>query len=91
MMRIAILAAVAAISLGFFGNSTVSAAPAYGTSMGAAAAELDLISGRTSGGGRIVASSSYGLVGERVGARTTPCGADRADPRSGPTPALNRE
>ena len=42
MMRIAILAAVAAISLGFFGSSTVSAAPAYGTSMGAAAAELDL-------------------------------------------------
>ena len=41
-MRTVILAAIAAICLGFVGSSTVSAAPAYGTSMGAAAASLDL-------------------------------------------------
>jgi len=41
-MRTVILAAIAAICLGFVGSSTVSAAPDYGTSMGAAAASLDL-------------------------------------------------
>jgi hypothetical protein len=41
-MRMAIFAAIAAIGFGFVGSSTVSAAPAYGTSMGAAAASLDL-------------------------------------------------
>ena len=41
-MRMAILTAIAAIGLGFVGSSAVSASPAYGTSMGAAAARLDL-------------------------------------------------
>jgi hypothetical protein len=41
-MRIAILTAIAAIGLGFVGTSAISAAPPYGTSMGAAAARLDL-------------------------------------------------
>jgi hypothetical protein len=41
-MRTAILAAIAAICLGFVGSSTASAAPAYGDLMGAAAASLDL-------------------------------------------------
>jgi len=41
-MRMAILTTIAAIGLGFVGSSAVSAAPAYGTSMGAAAARLDL-------------------------------------------------
>src|SRR6266851_576530 len=40
-MRTAILAAIAAICLGLVASSTVSAAPAYGASMGAAAASLD--------------------------------------------------
>jgi hypothetical protein len=41
-MRTAIVAAIAAICLGFVGHSTVSAAPAYGALMSAAAASLDL-------------------------------------------------
>ena len=41
-MRMAILTAIAAMGLGFVGSSAVSAAPVYGTSMGAAAARLDL-------------------------------------------------
>ena len=41
-MRTAILAAIAAICLGLVASSTASAAPAYGASMGAAAASLDL-------------------------------------------------
>ncbi len=41
-MRTAILAAIAAICLGIVGSSTVSAAPAYGTPMGAADTSLDL-------------------------------------------------
>src|SRR5260370_39274616 len=40
-MRTAILAAMAAICLGLIAGSTVSAAPAYGASIGAAAAGLD--------------------------------------------------
>jgi hypothetical protein len=40
--RTAILAAIAVMSVGFVGSSTVSAAPANGTSTGAAAATLDL-------------------------------------------------
>jgi len=41
-MRMAIFAAIAAIGFGFVGSSAVPAAPAYGTSMGAAAASLEL-------------------------------------------------
>ena|ERR1700726_449978 len=41
-MRVAIFVAIAAIGLGVVGSSAVSAAPAYGTSMQAAAANLDL-------------------------------------------------
>ena len=41
-MRTAIVAAIAVICLGFVGHSTVSAAPAYGALMSAAAASLDL-------------------------------------------------
>jgi len=41
-MRTAMLAAIAAICLGLVATSTVSAAPTYGASMGAAAASLDL-------------------------------------------------
>jgi hypothetical protein len=41
-MRTAILAAIAATCLGLVASSTVSAAPAYGVSIGAAAASLDL-------------------------------------------------
>ena len=41
-MRMTMLAAIAAIGLGFAGSSTVSAAPAYGPGLGAAAGTLDM-------------------------------------------------
>jgi hypothetical protein len=41
-MRKTILAAVAVAALGFAGSAAVSAAPVYGTSLGTAAATLDL-------------------------------------------------
>jgi hypothetical protein len=41
-MRMTMLAAVAAIGLGFAGASTVSAAPVYGPALGTAAGTVDL-------------------------------------------------
>jgi len=44
-MRMTLFAAAAVAAIGFAGSSVVSAAPVYGTSIGAAAATLDLTQG----------------------------------------------
>jgi hypothetical protein len=58
-MRMTIFAAIAAIGFGFVGSSTVSAAPAYGTSMGAAAVSLDLRQEAYAGRHRYYGYGSY--------------------------------